>query len=106
MHQLQPLALYLLRHDADGGTLLLLVLREEHQPSAVSAFLRHGDALQQDELMRYLHHDAGSVAVVAYLGTTVAHVLQHAQGLVYQLVAFVAMNVDHHAYATGIVFMD
>ena len=53
-----------------------------------------------------LDHDAGTVArlAVGALGTAVAHVFEHRQGIVYQLVGLVATDVYDHTYPTGIVF--
>ena len=78
VHQRQPLALYLLNHHAQNLLLLLFLFGQEYQARAVLSLLGHGDALQQDKLMGNLHHDACAVArLVACLGTTVLHVLQH-----------------------------
>ena len=33
------------------------------------------------------------------------HILQHSQRVVYQLVAFVSVNIHHHAYSTSIVLI-
>ena len=55
--------------------------------------------------MRNLKHDTGSVAVFAYLRTTVAHVLQHAERIVNQLMTFVAVNIHNHTHATGVMFI-
>ena len=55
--------------------------------------------------MRNLQHNAGAVAILAYLGTTMTHVLQYPQGIVHQLVALVAVDIYHHANATRIVFI-
>ncbi len=106
VHQLQALALYLLNHHRENLLLRRLVLGQEHESRAVLSLLWHGDALQQDELMRYLEQDTRAVArLVARLGTTVLHVLQHLQRLVHQFVALAAVDVHHHAYATGVVLI-
>ena len=106
MHQLQPLALYLLNHHAQDVLLLLFVLGHEHHSRAITSFFRHGDALQQDKLMRDLQHYSCAVArLVACFGTSMLHVLQHSQGLVNQLVALASMYVDHHAHTTCIVLV-
>ena len=56
--------------------------------------------------MRYLHHDAGTVAgLVARLSAAVLHVLQYTQRIVNQLVTLSSMYVHHHAYSTGIVLI-
>ena len=54
-----------------------------------------------------LQHDAGTIArlVVCPFSATMAHVLKHFQCVVYQFVAFVAVNVDHHTNTTGIMFV-
>ena len=106
MHQLQTLALYLLDHHRQNLLLCRLVLGQEHHARAVLSFLGHGDALQQNELVGYLEHDARSVArLVARLGTAVLHVLQHLQGVVHQLVALAAVDVHHHAHTAGVVLI-
>ena len=79
MHQLQSLALYLFNHHRENLLLLTLVLGQKHQARAVLSLFRHGDALQQNELVGYLQHNARTVArLVARFGTSVFHVLQHA----------------------------
>ena len=57
--------------------------------------------------MRYLQKDAGTVAglVVGALGPAVAHILEHLEGVVYQIMALVAMDIDNHAHATGVVLV-
>ena len=106
MHQLQPLALYLFNHHRENLLLRFLVFGQEHQSGAIFSFLGHRYALQQDELMGNLQHDARAVArLVARLGSPVLHVLQHAQRLVHQLVALAALDVHHHAHAARIVLV-
>ena len=79
MHQLQSLALYLFNHHRENLLLLALALGQKHQARAVLSFFRHGYALQQNELVGYLQHNARTVArLVACFGTSVFHVLQHA----------------------------
>ena len=104
---MQPDTLYLLNHNRENLLLRLLVLGQEHQTGAVFAFLRNGNTLEQDKLMRDLQHDAGTIArlVVCPFSATMAHVLKHFQCVVYQFVAFVAVNVDHHTNTTGIMFV-
>ena len=106
VHQLQALALYLFYHHRQDVLLLLLVFGQKHQSRAVLALLGNGNALQQNKLMGYLDHDARTVArLVSGLGTSVLHVLQHAQRLVHQFVALATMYVHHHAYAAGVVLI-
>ena len=84
-----------------------LVLGQEHKTCAVFSLFGHGNSLQENELVRYLQHDARAVAglVVGSFGTTVAHVLKHAQGIVNQLMALVAMYVHHHADTASVVLI-
>ena len=107
MHQRESLALYLLYHDAEDGLLCLLRLGEEYQTRAILPLLGDRDALQQDKLVRNLEHDARSIArlVVSALGSAVAHILKHLQGIVHQFMALVAMYVDNHTHATGVVLI-
>ena len=106
VHQLQSFALYLLYHHREDFLLHFFVFWQEHKPRSVPAFLGHRNALQQNEFVRNLHHDAGTVArLVARLGTAMLHVLQHLQRIIDQLVALAAMNVDHHSHATSIVLV-
>ena len=107
VHQREPLALNLLDHPRQYGCLSLPVLGQEHQPRAILALLGHGYALQQYELVGYLQHNASPVAslVVCALGTAVAHVLEHLQGVVNKLMAFVAVYVNHHPHAACVVLV-
>ena len=61
--------------------------RQENQAGAISAFLRHGDTLEQDELVGNLYHDAGTVAGlgVGAFGTAVHHVFEHLEPFFYKL---------------------
>ena len=54
-----------------------------------------------------LKHDTCTVTglVVCSLCTSMAHVFQYFQCVVYKLMAFVAMNVDNHSDATCIVLI-
>ena len=107
MHELQTLTLYLLYHDAEYALLAHGVLGQEHESRAVLALLGDGYSLQQNELMRYLEHDARAVAgaPVSSLGSTVAHVLKHLEGVVHELMALVAVYVHYHAYAASVVLV-
>ena len=75
MHQLQPLALNLLNHDAENLALCLLLFGQEYQTGAIFPLFGYGNALQQNELVGNLNHDARTVAILAHLSTTVAHIL-------------------------------
>ena len=57
--------------------------------------------------MRDLQHDAGTVScfTIGSLCTSVAHVLQHFERVIYQFVAFVSVDVDHHAHAASVVLI-
>ena len=56
--------------------------------------------------MGNLQEDASTVATtIACLSTAMLHILKHAQRIVHQLMALVAMKVDHHADTAGIVFV-
>ena len=79
---------------------------QENQAGAVASLFRDGDALQQDELVRDLDHDAGPVSrlAVGTFRTTVAHIFEHRQGVVHQFVGLVATDVHDHTHPAGIVF--
>ena len=55
--------------------------------------------------MRYLDHDARSVAIFADLGTTMPHVLQYMQCLINQFMALVAVYVYNHTHTTSIMLI-
>ena len=56
--------------------------------------------------MGNLKHDASTVAcLVAGLGPSMFHIFQHTQCLIYQFMALVAMDVDHHAYTARVMFI-
>ena len=107
MHELQSLALYLLDHDGEDVLLFLFVFRQEDEACAIFAFLGDRNTLKKNKLVRNLEHDTGTVArlVVGTLSATMAHVLEYLQGIVYQLMALVAVDVNHHSYATRIVLI-
>ena len=107
VHQRESFALHLFYNDAQDVFLLLGVFGQEDEPRAVFALFGYRDALQQNEFMRYLYHDAGSVAglVVGPFGSAVLHVLQHSQGRVHQFVRFASVQVYNHAHAAGVVFV-
>ena len=56
--------------------------------------------------MRNLQQYARAVArLVAGLRATVLHVLKHPQGVVHQIVAFVTVDVNHHAHTTSVMLI-
>ena len=105
MHQLQSLAFHLLYYNTEDFLLFCTILWQKDQPCTVFSFLGYRDALQENKLMRYLNHDTCTISIFTHLGTSVAHVLKHTQGIVNQLVALAAMDVDNHAHTAGIVLI-
>ena len=57
--------------------------------------------------MRYLKHDTRAIAgtSIGTLRASVAHILKYLQCIVNQLVAFVTVDIYHHADSTRIVFV-
>ena len=56
--------------------------------------------------MGNLKHDTSTVTrLVAGLGPSMFHIFQHAQRLIHQFMALVAMDVDHHAYTARVMFI-
>ena len=57
--------------------------------------------------MGYLKHDTRAVAgtSVSTFRATMAHVFKYFQCIVYQLVAFVTVDIYHHTDTTRIVFV-
>ena len=106
MAQVAALVFHLRTDGLQNALALAGVLGQEHQAGPVPAFFRYGNTLEQDEFVGNLDQDAGSVTrlSVGALGAAVAHVLEHRQGVVYQLVGLVAADVDDHTNPTGIVF--
>ena len=107
VHERELLALDLLGHDVEYLGLLLQALGQKHQPRAIFALFGDRDTLQQNELVRNLQQDTGTVAglVVGPLGSPVLHVLEHLQGRIDQLVRLVAVDIDNHTYSARIVFV-
>ncbi len=106
-HEIESLALYLLDDDGENVLLSLAVFGQEDQACSVVSLFRYWDSLQEDKLMWNLQHDSSSIASLAVcsLGTSVSHVLQHLERVVNQFMAFVSMDVDHHAYTAGVVLV-
>ena len=106
MAQNAAIVLDLRAHGFKDPFALDFVFGQEHQSSAVAPFLRYGNSLQENEFMRYLDQDAGAVArfPVSSFGPAVAHVLEHRQGVVHQLMGLVAPDVDDHTDSAGIMF--
>ena len=86
MHQGQSLLFNLFDNDAQDDSLVFSVFGKEKQAGAVFSFLGNGNALQQNEFVRYLQHDAGTVSgfVVRPFRSTVAHAFQYLQCRFYQ----------------------
>ena len=86
MHQGQSILFNLFDNDAQDDSLVFSVFGKEKQAGAVFSFLGNGNALQQNEFVRYLQHDAGTVSgfVVRPFRSTVAHVFQYLQCRFYQ----------------------
>ena len=56
--------------------------------------------------MGYLYHNTRTIArFVARFCATVLHILKHLEGIVYQFVAFSAMDVYYHSHAASVVFI-
>ena len=85
--------------------MFFLIFGQEHQAGAILTFLRDRNTLQKDELMWYLDHDACTIAILAHLGTPMAHVLKHTQGVVDQLMAFASVDVHDHSHATSVMLI-
>ena len=72
----------------DGGELCTscFIFGQEHQTRSVTTSFRYRYSLQQNKLVRYLHQDAGAVArfLVSPFSSSVSHVFEHRQCLVYQ----------------------
>ena len=87
--------------------LFLRIFGQEDETGTILAFLGYRDALQQDEFVGYLYHDAGAVAglVVGSFRSTVLHVFKHPQGRIHQFVRFAAVQVDNHSHTAGIVLV-
>ena len=77
VHQLESLTFYFLNHDRQNLLLSLLLFRQEYQSRAIFPFFGDRNALQQNELVRNLQHDACSVAILSNLSATMPHVLQY-----------------------------
>lgn len=87
--------------------LYVLIFREKHKAGTVAALFGHCDSLQQNKLVRYLYHYAGSVAGlgVGAFGTSVDHVLKHLQSFFNKLMRFYALDIDEQSYAAGVVLV-
>ena len=107
MHQCHAFPFDFLSNDAQEVFLFLWLLGQKHHSGAVFSLFGYRDALQQDKFVRYLNHDAGSVAglAVGAFGSPVLHVFQHLQGIVYQSVCFCTVQVDYHADTAGVMFV-
>ena len=106
MCQFEAFAFYLLDHDVQNLVLQLLVSRKKHQACSVTSLFGYGNALQQNKLVWNLNHYASTITcLVTSLGSTVLHVLQHAQSVIHQLMTLASMYVHHHAYAARVVLV-
>ena len=107
MHQRQPFAFDFFNHHPQNLCLHIFVPGQKDQSRPILSFLRHGDSLQEDKLMRYLHHDACPVTrlVVSPFRSAVFHVLKHLQGGVDQFVRLVSTYIDYHAHTTSIMLV-
>ena len=81
VHQRQSFFLYFFNDDAQDSCPVFLIFRKKKQSCSVFPFFGNGDALQQDELVRYLQHDAGAVSglVVGAFRSAMTHILQYFQ---------------------------
>ena len=109
MHQFQTITFDLLNHDVQNLVLQLLFSRKKHQASSVTPLFGHRNALQENKLVRNLHHNASTVTWnkkhPQYFSADPLHVLQHAQGIIHQLMTFASMYVYHHTHAARIVLV-
>ena len=107
VHQRESLALDLLDHHGEDFLLFLCVFRQEHESRTILSFLWNWYSLQENKLMRNLQEDTRTVTglSVGSLCTSMAHVLKYFQRIVYQFMALVAVDINHHAHTTRIVFV-
>ena len=107
VHQRQPFFLYFFNDDAQDGCPVFFIFRKKKQSRSILPFFRNRDALQQDELVRYLQHDACTVSglVVGTFRSAVTHILQNFQCGFNQFVGFTAMNVYQHPHTASIVLV-
>ena len=95
--QRQALGFDLVTYNTERQLLLLPVFRHEHHTRGITSLLGDGNTLQENELVRYLHHDAGTVTslVVGTLGPAVRHVLENLKGIFNHLVRFAPVDMRH-----------
>ena len=106
-HQGETLLLDRLGDQTHEAAHLLALARQHDHADAVTALLRYGNAVEQDEFVGYLHENARPVArlVVGAFGTAVGHVLQDTEALIDDRVVFVSVDIDDKTDAAGIVFV-
>ena len=107
MGELEPHPGHLLANDVQVFLAERIVLGEEYKPSSVTKPFGYRNALQQNELMRYLHHDAGSVAgsTIGTLRATVLHILKQGERTIDKLVCLSPTETHHQAYSAGIMLV-
>ena len=103
--QTKPLLLDDLRHQLHEKLLVGAVARQEDHADAVTPFLGHGNAVQQNEFMGNLHQNTRAVAglVVRAFGSAVRHMLEDAQPLFDDRMVFVSVDVDDESDAAGVM---
>ena len=107
MHYTEIVSLHALGYDFGKTGIVPGVLGQEHHTHPVTSLLRHGNAVEQYEFMRNLHHDASSVTSleITSLCATVGHVLQHRKTFLDNVMVLAAVNVHHKSDPACIVFV-
>ena len=101
------LALYLPAYFGEDGRPRFFVFRKKGHSSAISTSLGNRNSLEENEFMRDLDHDSGTVAGLSVrpFRSAVPHVLEHRQSIFNKFVSFVAAYVYDHTHPTGIMFV-
>jgi len=91
-----------------GSAEIIIAVGEDH-PHPVAARTGQGEsqhlAFPAEEAVRYLDQDAGPVTgvLVSSTGTTVTQVFQNGQGVIYDIVRFVSLDINHEPHTASIM---
>lgn len=105
--KLQSRVEYFTFEQVEKSSLRVFIFGQKNETRSITAFFWNRNTLQKNKLVRYLHHNTGTVAGIGIgtLGSTVVHVLEHLQSIFHDLMRFAPVDIYQQTYATGIVFV-
>ena len=104
MHDLQVVRLDTFVDDFSETGIVPRLFRQEYHSYAIASFFRNRNTVEQNELMRYLDHDAGTVSRlgISSFRPSMGHIFEYGQALLDNVVILAAVYVHNKSDTTSI----